>query len=163
VVSALVPYKRIDLAIAACRKARLPLKIVGRGPEEGRLRSLAADAAVEFLGWRSDEEIRTLYQAASVVLLPGTEDFGIVPVEAQACGTPVVALAAGGACETVVDGDTGVLVPVPDVDVFAEALRHVVSANLDRGVIRRNAERFSVDAFKHSFQSAVHETVSPAL
>jgi glycosyltransferase involved in cell wall biosynthesis len=162
VVSALVPYKRIDLAIVACRRARLPLRIVGRGPEERRLRALADGADVEFLGWRSDEEIRALYRTASAVLLPGTEDFGIVPVEAQACGTPVVALGSGGACETVVDGETGALVPLADADAFADAIRRVLAANLDRAAIRRNAERFSVDAFKEQFQSAVRETVSPA-
>ena len=162
IVSALVPYKRIDLAIEACRSARLPLKIVGRGPEEARLRLLAGDTNVEFLGWRTDEEIRQLYRTASVVLLPGTEDFGIVPVEAQACGTPVVALAAGGACETVIDGETGALVPVPDAHAFADAIRGVVDGRLDRAVIRRNAERFSVDAFKRSFETAVHETMVSA-
>ena len=162
VVSALVPYKRIDLAIDACRQASVPLRIVGRGPEETRLRRLAAGADVEFLGWRSDDEIRALYRAASAVLLPGTEDFGIVPVEAQACGTPVVALASGGACETVIDGETGALVPVADAGAFADALRRVMAGGLDPAVIRRNAERFSVDAFKEQFQSAVRETVSSA-
>jgi glycosyltransferase involved in cell wall biosynthesis len=94
-----VPYKRLDIAIEACRQAKVPLRIVGRGPEEARLRQLAG-ADVEFLGWRSDEDIRDLYGRVTAVLLPGTEDFGMVPVEAQACGTPVVALRAGGACET---------------------------------------------------------------
>jgi glycosyltransferase involved in cell wall biosynthesis len=117
---------------------------------------------VEFLGWRSNEEIRALYRAASVVLLPGTEDFGIVPVEAQACGTPVVARALGGACETVIDGETGVLVTSADAEAFADAIRQVMAANFDQTVIRSNAERFSVDAFKQHFQSAVRETVSPA-
>jgi glycosyltransferase involved in cell wall biosynthesis len=159
IVSALVPYKRIDLAIAACRSARLPLRIVGRGPEETRLRTLAAGSDVEFLGWRTNEEIRQLYRASSVVLLPGTEDFGIVPVEAQACGTPVVALAAGGARETVVDGETGALVPAADADAFADAIRRVTDGRLDRRAIRRNAERFSVDAFKGSFETAVRETM----
>jgi glycosyltransferase involved in cell wall biosynthesis len=162
VVSALVPYKRIDLAIDACRRARVPLKIVGRGPEEGRLKKVADEAAVEFLGWRNNEEIRSLYQGASVVLLPGIEDFGIVPVEAQACGTPVVALASGGACETVVDGETGVLVPSADADAFAEAIRRVIDRPLDRGVIRRNAERFSVAAFKEGFQAVVDDTLAGA-
>ncbi len=109
IVSALVPYKRLDIAIEACRLARVPLRIVGQGPEEARLKQLAAGTPTEFLGWRTDSDVRDLYRSAAVVLLPGTEDFGIVPVEAQACGVPVVALAHGGACETVVDGVTGFL------------------------------------------------------
>ncbi len=109
IVSALVPYKRVDVAVEACRRIGAPLTIVGRGPEEARLRRLAGPDAT-FLGWRTDEEIRELYGRATAVLLPGIEDFGMVPVEAQASGAPVVALRAGGACETVVDGVTGVLV-----------------------------------------------------
>src|SRR5262249_52366871 len=80
ILSALVPYKRIGVAGEACRQARAKLKIVGRGPEEPRLRAAAGDH-VEFLGWRSDEEIRDLSSSATAVLLPGTEDFGMVPVE----------------------------------------------------------------------------------
>ena len=105
VVSALVPYKRLDVAIDACRLAGVPLKIVGTGPERSRL---SGDA--QWLGRVSDEEVRELYRHAAVVLLPGEEDFGIVPLEAQACGRPVVALGRGGALETVVPGETGLLV-----------------------------------------------------
>jgi glycosyltransferase involved in cell wall biosynthesis len=158
VVSALVPYKRLDLAIEACRLARVPLRIVGQGPEESRLRQLAAGGRVEFLGWRSDDEVRNLYRAAAVVLLPGTEDFGIVPVEAQACGTAVVALAEGGARETVVDAVTGALVPLSDAALFADAIRRVIDRPLDRGVIRQHAERFSTAHFKAAFAAAVDET-----
>ena len=160
VVSALVPYKRIDIAIEASRLTRTPLRIVGQGPEESRLRAQAAGAPVEFLGWRSDEEVRDLYRGASAVLLPGTEDFGIVPVEAQACGTPVVAFAEGGACETVIDGITGALVPDRSVDAFADALTRVTRQRVDRGAIRANAERFSVEAFKTGFQKVADEARS---
>ncbi|HVL69221.1 MAG TPA: glycosyltransferase [Vicinamibacterales bacterium] len=162
VVSALVPYKRLDLAIDACRRAHVPLKIVGRGPEEARLRRLAAGAPVEFLGWRSDEEIRTLYRTAAAVLLPGTEDFGIVPVEAQACGTPVIAFAAGGATESVVDGETGLLVPEAEPEAFAEAIDRATKRRFDRAAIRANAERFSTARFKHAFAAAVDDAVAGA-
>ena len=121
VVSALVPYKRVDVAIEACRLARAKLTIVGRGPEEPRLRQLAGPD-VSFLGWRTDEEIRDLYRTATAVLLPGVEDFGMVPVEAQSCGAPVVALGEGGARETVIDGETGVLVEAPSPAAFAVPL-----------------------------------------
>jgi glycosyltransferase involved in cell wall biosynthesis len=159
IVSALVPYKRIDVAIEACRKARMPLKIVGRGPEEARLRS-AAGSDVEFLGWRSDDEIRDLYGRAIAVLLPGTEDFGMVPVEAQACGTPVVALGAGGARETVIDGRTGVLVEAESADAFAEGLTRVRSLTTAPETIRANAERFSRTRFLTDFHAAVSDSLA---
>jgi glycosyltransferase involved in cell wall biosynthesis len=157
VVSALVPYKRIDVAIQAAALAGVPLRIVGRGPEEAKLRSLMDGSTVEFLGWRTAEEVRALYQTAAVVLLPGVEDFGIVPVEAQACGTPVVALNQGGARETVVDGVTGALVP-EGAAPLADGIRRVIDARLDGDAIRRNAERFSREAFREGFTAAVAET-----
>ncbi len=162
VVSALVPYKRIDVAIEAARQAGVSLHVVGRGPEEGRLRRLAEGAPVEFHGWIPPEEIRTLYQTASVVLLPGVEDFGIVPVEAQACGTPVVALAEGGARETVIDGVTGVLAKTCTPQAFAEGIVRVSEAALLPDAIRGNAERFSREGFRKSFTAAIAEATGSA-
>ena len=159
IVSALVPYKRLDVAIEACRRSGAGLRIVGRGPEESRLRALAA-GDVEFLGWRTNEEIRDLYQEASAVLLPGTEDFGMVPVEAQACGTPVVARGHGGACETVQDGLTGVLVHDESIAAFADGLDRVRSLPRDPVVFREHAERFSRQHFMTSFQNAVADAVA---
>jgi glycosyltransferase involved in cell wall biosynthesis len=159
IVSALVPYKRLGVAIEACRMVGAKLNIVGRGPEEARLRA-EAGPHVEFLGWRSDEEIRNLYSSAAAVLLPGTEDFGMVPVEAQACGTPVVALGSGGACETVVDGVTGVLVGDESVGAFADGLTRVRSLRPDPTVIRSHAERFSRVHFLENFQAAVLSAVA---
>jgi glycosyltransferase involved in cell wall biosynthesis len=159
IVSALVPYKRLDIAIEACRQAKVPLKIVGRGPEEARLRQLAG-ADVEFLGWRSDEDIRDLYGRATAVLLPGTEDFGMVPVEAQACGTSVVALRAGGACETVVDGVTGVLVEDESAEAFATGLSRARALDKDPAGIRANAERFSRARFMTDFQAAIADALA---
>jgi glycosyltransferase involved in cell wall biosynthesis len=159
IVSALVPYKRLDVAIDACRQVGMPLKIVGRGPEEARLRSLAGPD-VEFLGWRSDDEIRDLYGRAKAVLLPGAEDFGMVPVEAQACGTPVVALGIGGACETVVDGVTGVLVRDTSSEAFAAGLSRIRKLQPDPAAIRANAERFSRARFLADFQAAVSEALA---
>lgn len=146
IVSALVPYKRIDLAIQACRARGERLKIVGQGPELERL-SRVAGSAVEFLGSRTDEEIRQLYRRAHAVILPGEEDFGIAPLEAQACGRPVVALGRGGALETVVDGVTGVLVPGATVESLAEGLDRVRRLPFDSTVIRRHAEQFSRNRF----------------
>jgi glycosyltransferase involved in cell wall biosynthesis len=159
IVSALVPYKRIDLAIDACRLARVPLKIVGDGPERARLARVAAAGgpAVEFLGRLSNEEVRACYRRAAVVLLPGEEDFGIVPVEAQACGRPVVALNRGGAAETVVANQTGVLVEDGTSAAFADAIARTIRGRFDAGVIRRHAERFSRTRFGDQMEAVVRD------
>jgi hypothetical protein len=159
VVSALVPYKKIDVAIAACRAAGAALKVVGSGPELARLQRLAGPEVL-FLGWRSNEEIRELYQQAAAVLLPGVEDFGMVPVEAQACGCPVVALGAGGACETVIDGETGVLVPDGSVEALTAGLNRARTIQFDPAAIRRHALRFSRDRFKTEFSAVVEHALS---
>lgn len=146
IISALVPYKRIEMAMDACRLARVPLRIAGEGPERERLQALAGPD-VKFMGWRSDEEIRELYRGATAFLLPGEEDFGIAPVEALACGRPVVGLARGGVTETVSDGDTGVLVDEPTAEAFAAGIARAASLRFDAGHIRSQALRFSVSRF----------------
>ncbi len=146
VVSALVPYKRIDLAIDACARAGVPLRVIGDGPELARL-SRRAGPDVAFLGSPEDAAVREQYRRASAVLLPGVEDFGIVPLEAQACGTPVVAQGEGGALETVVDGLTGHLVRDRTVGAMAEATRQAVDGRFDSAAIRRHALRFSRPRF----------------
>jgi glycosyltransferase involved in cell wall biosynthesis len=149
VVSALVPYKRIELAIDGCRLAGLPLTIAGDGPERTRLERFASDGggSVRFFGRLSNDEIRLLYQRAAVTLLPGEEDFGIVPLEAQACGRPVVALARGGARETVIPGETGTLVAEPAAEAFAEGIRTTIDRPFDAHAIRAHAEQFSRERF----------------
>ena len=159
VVSALVPYKRVDVAIVACQRAGVRLTVVGRGPELQRLQRLGGKN-VTFCGWRSDEEVRQLYRESTAVLLPGVEDFGMVPVEAQACGTPVVALAEGGAAETILDGVTGVLVKDGSAEGFAEGVRLAAAMQPDRLAIRANAARFSKERFMSEFQSAVDDAVA---
>jgi glycosyltransferase involved in cell wall biosynthesis len=156
-VSALVPYKRLDLAIRAAGETGEKLTIVGRGPEETRLRRLAEStgAQVRFAGWVEDDEIRQLYRRCRALLMPGVEDFGMVPVEAQACGTPVVALADGGALESVVDGVTGILVREPTAAAFAAALRAVPARDFDRAAIRRHAESFGKARFHTQFQEVI--------
>jgi glycosyltransferase involved in cell wall biosynthesis len=154
VVSALVPYKRLDVAIDACRTLGVPLTIVGTGPEQARLQAMAG-SDVRFLGWRSNEEIRELYRLSAATLLPGVEDFGMVPVEAQACGCPVVALGSGGAGETVVDGATGVLVFDPSIEAFADGLSLVRSLAFEETSLREHALHFSRERFVTGFQAAV--------
>jgi glycosyltransferase involved in cell wall biosynthesis len=159
IVSALVPYKRLDVAIEACRRLAAPLTIVGTGPEEARLRALAGPDT-RFLGWLPDEEIRTLYRSAAATLLPGTEDFGIVPLESQACGTPVVALGDGGARETVVDGETGILVAEPTVEAFTAGLNRATEASFDPAAARANALRFSKEQFVTSIKAALNDAIT---
>jgi len=166
-VSALVPYKRLDVAIEACRRARVPLTIVGTGPDRARLEQRAAAARVdgadvEFLGRQSDELIRDLYRRCAVTLMTGEEDFGIVPVEAQACGRAVVALGRGGARETVVAGETGILVDEPTADAFADAVSRALDQRFDAAAIRRNAERFSRTRFGDAITQVVADTVEAA-
>jgi glycosyltransferase involved in cell wall biosynthesis len=154
VVSALVPYKRIGLAIDACARARLPLTIAGDGPERAALQR-SAGPSVTFLGHVTNADIRALYRRAAVVLLPGEEDFGIVPVEAQACGRPVVALGRGGAIETVVPGETGELVGEGTPEAFAEAIVTALGRRYDRERIRRHAEQFGRARFGDEIEALV--------
>jgi glycosyltransferase involved in cell wall biosynthesis len=159
VVSALVPYKRIDLAIAACARAGARLRIVGDGPDRARLER-AAGPEVEFLGHLSDARIRDEYRQALAVVMPGEEDFGIVPVEAQACGRPVVAYGRGGALETIVDGETGVLFDTPDAAALAAALERAAATRFDPVRARTQAERFSREHHRAGIEAVVAETLA---
>jgi glycosyltransferase involved in cell wall biosynthesis len=153
VVSALVPYKRVDIAVAACRQLGVPLTVVGQGPEARALERLGG-AGVEFRGALPDAEVRELYRRASVVLLPGEEDFGLVPVEAQACGTPVVALGRGGAMETVVDGGTGALTG-EGIEACAAGIQRMLDQPPAPSACRAQAERFSTERFVQQLTDAV--------
>jgi glycosyltransferase involved in cell wall biosynthesis len=159
VVSALVPYKRVDLAMMAARKAGVGLTVVGNGPERANLERLTGDG-IELAGWRTDEEIRELYRTSIATILPGEEDFGIVPVEAQACGRPAVALGRGGALDTVIDGETGVLFDDTTVDSLAAALTRAAGIPWDSAPIRRHAERFSRARFATEIEHIVDDTLS---
>ena len=159
VVSALVPYKRVDIAIDAAARLGAPLKIVGTGPDRGRLAAMAGPS-VEFLGAVDPDRLRDAYRGAQALLLPAEEDFGIAPVEAMACGRPVIALGRGGATETVVPGETGWLVDRQHPAAFAEAMADVPGACLDPGLARRQAERFSVDRFERAFRERVAEMLA---
>ena len=159
IVSALVPYKRIDLAIRACKISGLKLRIVGEGPDLNRLR-LLADSNIEFLGPLTNDAVRNLYRGSKAMLLPGEEEFGIASVEAQASGCPVIALKRGGACETIVDGETGILVEQSTPEAFANALRSAQGRSFNQSIIRRNAERFSTARFRTQFKTAIDEALN---
>ena len=159
IVSALVPYKRIDLAIAACERTGATLRIVGDGPDRARLEAQAGPT-VEFLGRLGDEGVREEYRRALAVILPGEEDFGIVPVEAQACGRPVVALGRGGVLDTVVDGENGVLFAEPDARSLAGALERVTRESFDSAAISHAAQRFSREQHVQRMRGILDDTIA---
>jgi glycosyltransferase involved in cell wall biosynthesis len=161
VVSALVPYKRIDVAIRAAQRLGAPLKIVGTGPDRARLEALA-DGGVEFLGAVDDEALREAYRGARALILPAEEDFGIAPVESLASGRPVVALGRGGATETVIDGETGFLVDAPDPDAFAERMDAIDSTAFPPARLAAHARRFSTAHFESGFMALLDEHVTAA-
>jgi len=158
IVSALVPYKRIDIAIEACRRVGARLRIAGDGPDRKRLEQLG-NSSVEFVGHLSDEQIREEYRRALAVLLPGEEDFGIVPVEAQACGRPVVALARGGALETIIAGETGIFFDDLTPASMAAALNGVAAAQFDPERLRANAQRFSRERHVEQMHAVIDDTL----
>lgn len=155
--------KRVDLAIAACKRLKLPLKVVGTGMEEGALREMAGPH-VEFLGAVSDAELSGLYAGAKALIFCALdEDFGMVPVEAMAAGVPVVALGQGGVLETVVDGKTGVLFKKSEVADLIAAIKRFKSLSRDwADDCRAQAQKFSKERFKRELKNFVEEKVSHA-
>lgn len=146
IVSRLVAYKRIELAVRAFTKTGQKLIVIGDGPDRGRLESLAGDN-IEFLGRAPNEVVNEKMAKCQSFIFPGSEDFGITPVEAQACGKPVIAFREGGALETVVDGETGVFFDEATPESLLAALEEFEKKDWDKQVIRKNAERFSVERF----------------
>lgn len=147
----LVPYKRPDLAIAAAERTGLPIVVAGEGRAIEECRTVAGPNT-SFVGRVSDAELRDLYRRCKALLMPGEEDFGIVPVEAQACGAPVIALGTGGALDYVVDGVTGVLCKGGSddqrVEALASAMHDLSESDFDSRAIRSHAERFSPSRFR---------------
>ncbi len=142
IVSALVPYKRTEIAIAAFNKLGLPLVIVGEGPEARRLHAIAKKN-ITFLGWVKNEWLRQLYRESQALIFPGEEDFGLVPVEAQACGIPVIAYKKGGVLESVVDSITGCFFEPQTADALREAVERFDPIRYETATVRKNAEQFS--------------------
>lgn len=147
VVGALVPYKRIERAIAATRQTGDRLVIVGEGPERAFLEEVAHDR-VTFRGWVGREELRAAYRGCRALLYPGIEDYGIAAVEAMACGRPVVALRGGGVSETVLEGVCGAFFDDPSEEALAERLTNLRPRDYDSRSIRAHAERFSPSRFR---------------
>ena len=146
VVSRLVAYKAIDRAVIACSSSGRRLVVVGKGPDQKRLEELAGPT-VTFTGWASDAEVQRLMERSRGLIFPAEEDFGIAPVEAQACGKPVIAYAGGGALETVIEGRTGGFFHERTVESLLAALDRAEAIAWDPAAIRRNAECFSEERF----------------
>ena len=155
--SRLVPYKRVDLAVRAFTKLNRPLKVIGTGRGMEELKAMAGPT-IEFLGYVSDEELPGLIARAKMYLMPGEEDFGIAPVEANAAGVPVVAFAAGGALDVQVEGKSGFLFRPQTVDGLCEAVERAYAHEWDPETIRQNAMRFDVPSFRAKFQHVVATT-----
>jgi len=168
VVSALVPYKRIGLAVMAFNDLNLPLVIVGEGAERKRLMKMAK-ANIKFIDWQSGPELIGYYQRCKALIFPGEEDFGIVPVEAQACGRPVIAFGKGGAVESVkgafpdqdiASSHTGVFFRPQTSDALIQAVDRFRSARFDPELIREHALRFDKEVFRERLREFIETKVA---
>jgi len=165
IVSALVPYKRIDIAIDAFNAIKLPLKIAGDGPLRRSLER-RAKSNIQFLGWVDDQKLAELYAGCQALIFPGEEDFGIVPLEAQASGRPVIGFRRGGLRETVVGLDepdvsgspTGIFFTEPSAAslIAAVEIYQKRRGEFSADGIRQNAERFSRERFKREIADYIH-------
>ena len=149
-------YKRVDIAIQAFNELGLPLKIVGTGVEIGRLKRIAKKN-IEFLGQLTDEELIRYYQGCQAVIYPQEEDFGLVPLEAQACGKPVIAFSGGGALETVIEGKTGEFFWPQTAEALIKSLNSLRCLKFKEEDCRKQAEKFSKEKFKKEFENYVKE------
>lgn len=154
VVSRLVPYKRVDLAIKACNKLKIPLKIVGTGSSEWYLK-LISGRTIEFLGQVSDESLKTYYANSRALIFPGREDFGLVMTEAQSFGKPVIAFRGGGAKEIVLEGKTGEFFSEQTSDCLAKILEKWDDKRYNSDLCIKNSQRFSFEKFKKEFTSLI--------
>ncbi|MDZ4199716.1 MAG: glycosyltransferase [Kiritimatiellia bacterium] len=158
VVSALVPYKRIDLAIRAYTELGWPLRIVGSGTEVESLQMISGPS-IQWMGRMEDAALREQYRGCRMLIFPGEEDFGIVPVEAMACGRPVVAFARGGAAETVVRDRTGLFFERQTVDDLVRAIREAAARSWNSADIRAHAESFGVSRFLTGLSESIQSVM----
>jgi glycosyltransferase involved in cell wall biosynthesis len=152
-VGRLLSYKRVDLAIEACKRLKKKLIVVGIGPELENLQKISNEL-IEFKGNIDEENLYELYSKAKGLFFPGKEDFGLVPIEAQASGCPVIAYRAGGALETVVEGESGVFFDHQTVECVTNAIEQFESKNYDIEIIRKNAKRFDIAVFSERIKIA---------
>jgi glycosyltransferase involved in cell wall biosynthesis len=162
IVSRLIPYKRIDLAVQAFTKLGLPLKIAGSGRDRSRLEAMAGPN-IQFLGRVSDDDLVRLYSRCRAFIFPGEEDFGLTPLEAQASGRPVIAFGAGGAKETIVPGVTGTFFAEPTAEALANAVELFDTRDVDPRAIRRHAEKFDVTHFRDQLLDFIKDTAGVSI
>lgn len=158
VVGRLLAYKRVDLAIRACARAGVPLHVVGTGPHETALRALAAGTDTTFHGYLDDATVAALVGEARAVILPGEEDFGLVPLEAAAAGTPAIAYRAGGARETIVDGVTGAFFDEQNDAALVAEIASFDRSRFATATLRAHAETFAPPQFIARLRAIVNET-----
>lgn len=156
IVSRLVAYKKVDLAIKVFNELKLPLVIIGDGGERKKLESMANDN-IKFLGRQPDSVIKEYYSKCRAFVFPGEEDFGITPLEAQASGRPVIAFGKGGALETVVNEKTGIFFSDQTEEKMKEAINKFQSMTFDKNVIRKHAEGFDEEIFKQKINNYINE------
>jgi len=154
IVSRLIPYKRIDLAVQACTRLDLPLLVAGRGRDRERLEAMAGPT-VQFLGYVPDEDLPDLFARCRAFIFPGLDDFGIAPVQAQAAGRPVIAFKGGGALDTVIPGRTGVFFDRPTVESLMDVLRDFDERAYDPAAIRAHALQFDSTVFQNAIATCV--------
>jgi glycosyltransferase involved in cell wall biosynthesis len=171
IVSSFAPYKRVDLAVEAFNRLGYPLKIIGSGPQEKRLRSMAR-SNVEFLGWQPDEVVADYYSRCRALIFPGEEDFGIVPLEAMASGKPVIAYARGGALETVIPyhqevkaergTSTGLFFQEQNVDSLIDAVGRFGQIELEFNpvAIRNHSLRWDREIFEEKIKKSIFEKIA---
>jgi glycosyltransferase involved in cell wall biosynthesis len=150
-VAALVPYKRVEVAIEVAKRLGRTIEIVGTGPQMGLLRRIAGDH-VRFLGWLSREDLREAYRRAAALLVPNIEDFGMVTVEALGCGTPAVGLAASGTADVLRSGQEGELAEDSTIEALEEATAQTLAKPWDMASLRERAQVFSRDRFQMRFR-----------
>jgi len=158
VVSALVPYKKVDIVIEAFNELKLPLKIIGSGPEEKKLENIAKEN-IEFLGWVDSLKLKEYYTKAKAFIFPQLEDFGITAVESQAAGTPVIAYGEGGAKETVINGKTGLFFYFQTSYEIIKAVKKFEKMSFDIKELKKNANRFSKENFVDNFKNFIETNI----
>jgi len=157
IVSRLVPYKRIDLAVRAFNALGLPLRIIGEGRDRAALQSIAK-ANVQFLGYLSDDQTRQQMARCKAFVFPGEEDFGITPLEAMAAGRPVIAYGVGGALDTIEEGRTGLFFREPIPESLAEAVRRLDQYSFDPAYLYHHAQGFDEERFKRELAEVLEQS-----
>ncbi|MCP4358995.1 MAG: glycosyltransferase family 4 protein [Chloroflexi bacterium] len=161
IVGRLVPYRRIDLLIESFNKMQRPLLIAGHGRDRERLESLAGPT-IQFLGYVPDEDLPDLYARCRAFMFPGEEDFGIAPIQAMAAGRPVIAYAAGGALDTVISGQTGILFNEQTGVGIMQAVDEFEEMKVNTAIIRQHAEKFDIAIFQEQMTNFIHQKMDEA-